>query len=58
MANYPPDAAGGSVTELDAATGALVKVLKGRSYGFTRPVAITSNGAHVWVANGQAPPAQ
>src|SRR5262249_47213400 len=39
------------VTELDAATGALVRVLKGNSYGSNDPDAIASDGTHVWVAN-------
>ena len=39
---------GDSVTELDAATGALVQVIKG---SFKEPVAISSDGADVWVAN-------
>src|SRR5215469_3966600 len=42
---------GGSVTELDAATGALVHVLQGPKYGFDDPAAISSDGSHVWVTN-------
>lgn len=43
----------GWVTELNAATGALVKVLKGPSYAFNHPTGIALDGTHVWVANGQ-----
>ncbi len=32
-------------------TGALVKVIRGSSYGFDYPSGITSDGTHVWVAN-------
>ena len=39
------------MTELDAATGALVQVISGPSYGFDRPKAIASDGTHVWVAS-------
>jgi DNA-binding beta-propeller fold protein YncE len=42
---------GNSVTELGAATGALVQVISGSTYGFNRPDAISSDGIHVWVAN-------
>jgi hypothetical protein len=42
---------GSSVTELDAATGALVQVISGSSDGFSHPDAISSDGTHVWVAN-------
>jgi hypothetical protein len=47
VANY----FGNSVTELNAATGGLVKVIKGPSYGFDRPTSISSDGVDVWVAN-------
>ena len=50
MANY----GGHSVTELDAATGALVQVISGSSYGFDSPEAVSSDGTHVWVANKAA----
>jgi hypothetical protein len=43
----------GWVTELNAATGALVKVLKGPSYAFNHPTGIALDGTHAWVANGQ-----
>ena len=42
---------GNSVTELDAATGTLVKVFTGPHYRFSQPRAITSDGTDVWVAN-------
>ena len=42
---------GGSVTELDAATGALVRVLKGHRYRFNQSHAAASDGLHVWVVN-------
>src|SRR5579863_9252342 len=47
VANFDSD----SVTELDAATGALVQVITGSSYQFHSPAAISSDGTHVWVAN-------
>ena len=39
------------MTELSASTGALVQVISGSSYGFDDPVAISSDGTDVWVAN-------
>ena len=42
---------GGSVTELNASTGALVKVLGGLSYQFSQPSAVAFDGTHVWVTN-------
>jgi DNA-binding beta-propeller fold protein YncE len=39
------------VTELDAATGALVQVLSGSDFGFNDPADISSDGTDVWVAN-------
>ena len=45
----------GSVTELNAATGALVQVISGASYGFATPVGISCDGTHVWVANDGTP---
>jgi DNA-binding beta-propeller fold protein YncE len=41
----------GSVTELDAATGDLVRVLSGSRYKFNNPTGISSDGTHVWVVN-------
>jgi DNA-binding beta-propeller fold protein YncE len=40
-----------SVTELDAATGALVQVITGSNYGFDSPVEVNSDGSHVWITN-------
>jgi len=45
------NANGNSVTELSASTGALVKLIRGRSYGFNDPDAIATGGNHIWVAN-------
>jgi hypothetical protein len=42
---------GDKVTELDAATGARVQVVKSPAYGFAEPTAISSDGTDVWVAN-------
>ena len=42
------------MTELDAATGALVQVIGASSYEFDFPAAITSDGTHVWVAGGDS----
>jgi DNA-binding beta-propeller fold protein YncE len=45
------DNEGDSVTELNAATGALVKVIRGSSYRFNGPAGVSSDGKDVWVAN-------
>ena len=45
----------GSVTELDADTGAVLRVLEGGRYGFDDPLAIVANGTNVWVANWRSP---
>ena len=47
---------GKSVTQLNASTGKLVRVVSGSSDEFAFPDAITSDAAYVWVANyrGQA----
>ncbi len=42
---------GNSVTELSAATGALVQFISGSKYRIKQPEAISSDGTHVWVAN-------
>ena len=42
---------GNSVTELNAATGAFVKLITGSSYKFDQPTTISSDGMNVWVAN-------
>jgi DNA-binding beta-propeller fold protein YncE len=48
------DSGGNAVTELNAATGALVQVLTGSRYGFSDPVAVAADGTRVWVANGDS----
>ena len=54
VANIETESPGGnSVTELDASTGALLRVLSASSYGFDDPDAISSDGTDVWVANGE-----
>ena len=39
------------MTELDEATGALVKVFAGPRFGFDDPYGISSNGSVAWVTN-------
>jgi hypothetical protein len=46
-----PKAGDGSVTEVNAADGALVHILSGPRYAFNFPSAVTVAGGHVWVAN-------
>jgi hypothetical protein len=46
-----PKPGDGSVTELNAADGSLVRTLSGPRFGFDFPAAITVAGGHVWVAN-------
>jgi hypothetical protein len=46
---------GSSVTELDASTGALVRVVSGPAYRFDGPGAMVLDGDDLFVANGQAP---
>ena len=41
----------GSVTELDASTGALVRVILGPAYGFDYPDAMVVAGGHLFVTN-------
>lgn len=41
----------GSVTEVDAATGALVQVLSDSSYNFSGPSGIAFDGTNLWVIN-------
>jgi hypothetical protein len=45
---------GGSVTELNAATGHLVKRLSKSSYQFDFPCDIAAYRGRVWVANGNS----
>lgn len=40
-----------AVTELNAATGALVQTIVGSRYGFNVPTAVCSDGTDVWVTN-------
>jgi hypothetical protein len=42
------------VTELVAASGAPVKVIRGAGYGFSAPDSVASDGTHVWVTSGVA----
>ncbi len=42
---------GGSVTELSASTGSLVKIFSGAAYGFDEPSGFATAGGRVWVAN-------
>jgi DNA-binding beta-propeller fold protein YncE len=54
VANYGSgvgNARGGSVTELNAATGAPIRVLTESGYGFNGPSAIALDGTRVWVTN-------
>ena len=47
-----------SVTEINAVTGALIRIVSGRQYGFNAPVAITTTPGAVWIVNiGSANPA-
>jgi len=41
----------GSVTEIDARTGKLIRVLSGSRYDFRSPVAVSVAGDQVWIAN-------
>jgi hypothetical protein len=45
---------GGSITELDTSTGALVRVISGPTYGFRSPDALVVAGADLFVANLEA----
>jgi hypothetical protein len=36
---------------LDAATGALVRAIRGLAFGFDSPVGVSSDGTDVWVTN-------
>jgi hypothetical protein len=46
-----PTGPGGSVTELNAATGAPIRILTGPKYRFNNPAAIAADGTRIWVAN-------
>lgn len=41
-----------AVAEFNASSGAQVRVIDGTSYGLNAPTAISADGSHVWVANG------
>jgi 6-phosphogluconolactonase (cycloisomerase 2 family) len=41
----------GSVTELDATTGRVIRVITAQTVPFDEPTAIAVSGSHVWVAN-------
>jgi hypothetical protein len=43
--------AGNSLTEVDAATGALVRVVSGAKYGFNHPWTLAFAGGYIWVTN-------
>ncbi len=45
------NAGGNSVTELNATTGALVRVIKGSTYKLHGTAHLTSNGVDVWISN-------
>ena len=42
----------GAVIEVNARTGRLLRTLSGGRYGFRIPVAIVTDGSHVWVTSG------
>jgi hypothetical protein len=46
---------GDAVTEINAATGHVMRVLSSPGYEFDAPDAIAVGGAHVWVTNGGTP---
>jgi sugar lactone lactonase YvrE len=41
----------GSVTEVSATNGSLVRVIHGQRFGFARPVAMVAHAGRIWVAN-------
>lgn len=41
----------GAVTEIDAATGTLVRILQGAPYNFLTPYSAFSNGVRIWISN-------
>jgi hypothetical protein len=50
--NYYGDGRGvGSVTELDATTGRVIRIITPQMAPFDEPTAIAISGSHVWVAN-------
>ncbi len=42
---------GNSVTEINAGSGALIRVLSGKRYHFHGPTGIAADGHAVWVTN-------
>ena len=40
-----------SVREVDAQTGAIMRVISEKSYGLNGPIALAFSGQHVWIAN-------
>jgi DNA-binding beta-propeller fold protein YncE len=47
----PLDHGSGSVTELSASNGSVIRTLSGSKYQFNQPPGITADGTHVWVTN-------
>ena len=53
VANSDDEAGGGGwLAEFDAATGALIRIVAGRRYALTDPVALAVDGNSLWVADG------
>jgi outer membrane protein assembly factor BamB len=48
-----PESGGGSVTEINVSTGALVRVASGRAYRLSNPIAMAVVGGNLFVANGR-----
>jgi sugar lactone lactonase YvrE len=49
---HTPGVLGNSVSELNATTGAPVRLISGAAYDFDGPDAILTDGTHIFVANG------
>jgi hypothetical protein len=45
---------GNSVTEINASTKQIVRILNGASYGFNCPIALAYDGTHIWVSNSSS----
>jgi serine/threonine-protein kinase len=45
------NSAGNSVTELNASTGSVIRILDGASYQFDYPISFAPDGADLWVVN-------
>ena len=53
VANSDHEAGGGGwLSEFDAATGALIRIVAGQRYALTDPVALAVDGNSLWVADG------